>query len=76
MSGSAATCGKHGMSEIFFESAEPSFDELAPAAFFKRFPEGIYEIEAITLEDEEMEGEIRLSHVMAGPPGNIEVNGK
>ena len=57
-------------------ATEPSFDELAPAAFFKRFPEGIYEIEAITLEDEEMEGEVRLSHVLAGPPGNIRVNGK
>ena len=67
---------KHGMSEIFFESAEPSFDELAPAAFFKRFPEGVYEVEAITLEDQEMEAEIRLSHVLAGPPATIKVNGK
>jgi len=67
---------KQGMSEIFFESAEPTFDELAPAAFFKRFPEGVYEIEAITVDDEEMEGEIRLSHVLAGPPATVTVNGK
>ncbi len=66
----------HGMSEIFFESAEPSFDELPPAAFFKRFPQGIYEIEAITVDGEEMEGEVKLSHVLAGPPGSIKVNGK
>ena len=67
---------KQGMTEIFFESDEPSFDELSPAAFFKRFPQGIYEIEGITLEDDELEAEIRLSHVMAGPPGGIKVNGK
>ena len=67
---------KQGMTEIFFESDEPSFDELTPAAFFKRFPQGIYEIEGITLEDEELEAEIRLSHVMARPPGGIKVNGK
>lgn len=67
---------KQGMTEIFFESDEPSFDELSPAAFFKRFPQGVYEIEGITLEDDELEAEIRLSHVMAGPPGGIKVNDK
>ncbi|MGH8242465.1 MAG: hypothetical protein ACRETY_03850 [Steroidobacteraceae bacterium] len=65
-----------GMTEIFFESDEPSFDELLPAQFFKRFPQGIYEVEGITLEDEELEAEIRVSHVMPGPPGGIKVNGK
>jgi hypothetical protein len=67
---------KQGMTEIFFESDEPSFDELSPAAFFKRFPEGIYEIEGITLEDEELEAELRLSHAMPAPPGGVKVNGK
>ncbi len=67
---------KQGMTEIFFESDEPSFDELSPAAFFKRFPQGTYEIEGITLDDDELEAELRLSHVMAGPPGGIKVNGK
>ncbi len=67
---------KQGITEFFFESEEPNFSELSPAAFFKRFPQGIYEFEGITLEDEELESEIRLSHVMAGPPGSIKVNGK
>lgn len=67
---------KQGMTEFFFESDEPPFDELKPAVFFKRFPEGIYEFEGITLENEELEAEIRLSHVMAGPPGSIKINGK
>jgi hypothetical protein len=66
---------RQGMTEIFFESDEPSFDELSPAAFLNRFPPGIYEIEGITLDNEELEAEVRLSHVLAGPPGNIKVNG-
>jgi hypothetical protein len=67
---------RQGMTEIFFESDEPSFDELSPAQFFNRFPEGIYEVEGITLDDEELEAEIRISHVMPGPPGGIKVNGQ
>jgi hypothetical protein len=67
---------RQGLTEIFFESDEPSFDELSPAQFFNRFPEGIYEVEGITLEDEELEAEIRISHVMPGPPGGIEINGQ
>lgn len=65
---------RQGMTEIFFESEEPRFDELTPAQFFARFPEGEYEIEGVTLEGDELEGEVELSHVMAGPPGNVMVN--
>jgi hypothetical protein len=67
--------GKQGLTEIFFESAEPSFDELAPEQFFRRFPEGEYEIEGLTLEGEELESTAQLSHVMPAPPGNIKLNG-
>ena len=42
----------------------------------RRFPEGIYVVEGITLDDEELEAELRLSHVMPGRPGGIKVNGK
>ncbi|PVV14374.1 MAG: hypothetical protein B6D82_06070, partial [gamma proteobacterium symbiont of Ctena orbiculata] len=48
---------RQGITELFFESAEPTFDELDPKKFFKRFPEGIYEIEGITLDGEERENE-------------------
>lgn len=67
---------RQGLTEIFFESAEPSFDELTPEQFFKRFPEGTYEIDAITLDNEEIEAESEVSHVMGAPPGNITVNGQ
>ncbi len=59
---------RQGLTEFFFESDEPSFDELSPRQFLRRFPPGIYEIEAVTLDGEEFEAEVRLSHVLAGPP--------
>ncbi len=66
---------RQGMTEFFFESAEPPFDELEPVVFFRRFPEGEYEIEGITLDNEKIEGEVELSHVLAEPAPNVRVNG-
>jgi hypothetical protein len=59
---------RQGLTEIFFESAEPPFDELAPADFFRRFPSGTYEIEGKTLAGKELESEMELTHVMPAPP--------
>jgi len=66
---------KQGMTEFFFESAEPNFDELDPDDFFTRFPEGYYEVEGISLEGEELESEVYLSHVMPAPAAGITVSG-
>ncbi len=66
---------KQGMTELFFESAEPHFDELSPEKFFRRFPEGEYEIEGTTHSGQEFEATDEISHVMAAPPGNITVGG-
>ncbi len=66
---------KQGLTQLFLESAEPTFDELAPARFFRRFPEGRYEIEGTTAEGKEFKRNVRLSHVMAAPPSNITVSG-
>ena len=66
---------RQGMTQLEWESAEPTFDELSPAEFFARFPEGVYEIEGITLDNEELESEVELSHVMAAPVPNVTVNG-
>ena len=51
---------RQGLTEIFFESAEPTFDELPPRRFFRRFPAGSYEIEGETLEGDELESEVEL----------------
>jgi hypothetical protein len=66
---------KQGLTEIFFESAEPTFDELPAEAFFRRFPEGEYEFEGTTLEGEELESTDVLSHVMPAPPENLRISG-
>jgi hypothetical protein len=65
----------HGMTELLFESAEPSFDELAPEEVLRRFPEGKYEIEGRLQEGGTIESHAVLSHVLAAPPGNIRVSG-
>ncbi len=66
---------RQGLTEIFFESAEPPFAELSPEEFFRRFPEGEYEIEGRTLEGDELESTDELSHVLAAPPGNVRISG-
>jgi len=66
---------RQGLTELFFESAEPTFDELSAEKFFRRFPEGIYEIEGITLEGDELESEVEVSQVMPAP-AQVYVNGE
>lgn len=66
---------QQGLTQLFLESAEPGFDELPPVEFFARFPEGLYEVDGITLDGEELESTVRLSHLLPGPPQNVRVNG-
>jgi hypothetical protein len=66
---------RQGLTQLFIESAEPSFDELAPEKFFRRFPEGAYVVTAPTLDGDQLQSTVILSHVMAARPGNIVVNG-
>ena len=73
---------RQGMTELFFESAEPCFpeneeceDPLAPEDFFSRFPEGKYEWEGKTLDGEEIEGEVYLSQRIPAAPVVSSVGG-
>jgi len=65
---------RQGGTQLFLESAEPSFDELAPERFFSRFPKGKYQIEGKALDGKEFKTTVELSHVLAAPPSNIRVN--
>jgi hypothetical protein len=65
---------RQGLTEIFFESAEPRFSELPPAVFFARFPEGEYEIEGRTLDGMEMGSDAEITHTMPAP-ADTKVNG-
>ncbi len=67
---------RQGLTELFFESAEPNFDDLPPEVFFARFPEGTYEIEGITLEGKELESETEITHLLPAPVDNFTVNGE
>lgn len=58
---------EQGLTEFFFESAEPEFEELSPAEFFERFPAGEYEIEGRTLEGDELESETEFTHLVPAP---------
>lgn len=66
---------RQGLTEVFFESAEPTFDELSPNKFFHRFPAGEYEIEGRTLDGRELESTVELTHVMPAPAGGIFISG-
>lgn len=70
----AGRLARQGLTQLFLESAEPTFDELPPASFFQRFPEGPYEISAQHAHGE-FETLVDLSHVLAAPPGNVTVSG-
>ena len=67
---------RQGITEFAIESSEPNFDELSPRTFFRRFPEGEYEVEGITLDGTEIEGSSELSHIMPAPPSHIQVSGQ
>lgn len=67
---------KQGVNEIFFESAEPSFDELPPDEFLARFPEGIYEVSAKKLGGGELENEVEITHLLPASPANVAANGQ
>jgi hypothetical protein len=67
---------RQGLTELFFESAEPPFDELSPEEFFRRFAEGEYEISGRTIDGEERESLAAFTHVMPAPPRGIEVSGE
>ena len=55
------TLRRQGLTELFFESAEPSFDEQTLAELFALFPEGPYGFFGLTTEGEDIEAEAELS---------------
>jgi hypothetical protein len=65
---SSGSMRKQGLTELFFESSEPSLDEVSLEEFLARFPEGEYEFEGRTIDGVEIEGKATFTHVIpAGP---------
>jgi hypothetical protein len=57
-----------GMTELFFEGAEPSLDDVPLEELLALFPEGVYEFEGKTVEGDEIEGEALLTHAIPAAP--------
>lgn len=59
---------QQGITELFFESAEPSFDEQTLDELFLLFPAGMYKFEAMTDDGRKLTGKATLTHfIPAGP---------
>ena len=68
--------GALGMSELFFEGAEPSLDEMPLRALLRQMPEGRYTFRGVTVAGSVLTSRPRLSHaVPAGPVVSTLVNG-
>jgi len=57
-----------GMTEFFFESEEPSLDELSFEDLFARFPAGQYTFKAVTRDGEILTGKATLTHRIPDGP--------
>jgi hypothetical protein len=58
----------YGLTELFFEAAEPSFEESPFRVFKRRFPEGRYSFRGRTVEGRRLVGSDRLTHVVPAEP--------
>ena len=57
-----------GMTELFFEGAEPNLNEFPLEDLLELFPEGEYEFEGLTVDGEAIEGTGLLSHAIPDGP--------
>ena len=60
--------GIQGVTELFFESAEPSFDEQPLAEFLALFPEGTYRFLGTTTDGRPLRGRAELTHALPDGP--------
>jgi hypothetical protein len=68
--------GKLGMTELFFEGAEPSLDDVPLEDLLALFPEGQYTFFGTTVEGKSLMSRATLTHtVPAGPKVSAEVDG-
>jgi len=69
--------GALGLSEMFFEGAEPSLDEVPLETLLGLMPEGRYTFTGVTVAGSRLTSRPTLSHaVPAGPSVSTEVNGE
>lgn len=59
---------KTGLTELFFESAEPGFEELPLDQFLARFPAGEYRFTGETITGKKMLSKAKLTHALPEGP--------
>jgi len=65
-----------GLTELFFEGAEPSLDEVPLAHLLELFPEGRYTFDGMTVDGRRLMSRATLSHAIpAGPAVSSQLNG-
>ena len=57
-----------GITEFFFESAEPSFEDVSLEEFLGRFPEGEYRFKGKTVEGDRLAGTAEFTHDLPDSP--------
>ena len=60
--------GMQGITEFFFESAEPSFDVQTLDELLALFPEGQYKFKGLTTEGRRLKGRAELTHDLPAAP--------
>ncbi len=66
--GGTGNVGMTGITELFFESAEPSFEDLPLDQLLARFPAGSYTFQGTTVDGGRLSGKAPLKHnIPAGP---------
>jgi hypothetical protein len=62
------SAGSNGLTELFIESSEPSFEEQPLADLLELFPAGNYEFDCVTTDDKTLKRSAALTHKLpAGP---------
>ena len=64
----SGSMGGQGLTELFFESAEPSFNEQTLAQLLALFPKGKYNIDCITTGGQMLNGSATLTHKLPAAP--------
>jgi hypothetical protein len=70
VSGSGSV-GMTGVTELFFESAEPSFQDLPLNQLLGRFPKGQYDFKGTTVDEQTLTGKATLTHAIPNEPAII-----
>jgi len=64
----SGSVGLQGVTELFFESAEPSFDDLSLFELFDRFPRGMYTFVGVTTDGQTLTGKAPFTHFIPDEP--------